>query len=156
VLVAPAPAAKPAVPALSIAAPSAPVAGSVRVQPGDSLWKLALGHFGRGNAWPQILAANPGLADPNRLRIGATLTLPAANSAAAKSSAAKDGRTAITVHQGDTLWTLANSYLGHSVLWPCLASANPSLTNPDLIFAGQQLAIPAACTSPASRVRTEE
>ena len=126
------------------------------MQRGDSLWKLALEHFGRGTAWPQILAANPSLTDPNYLRIGTTLTLPVGLATKSASNTASHAQTTITVRQGDTLWSLANSYLGHASRWPCLAAANPSLASPDLIFAGQQLSVPSACASRVSRVHRKE
>jgi nucleoid-associated protein YgaU len=141
---------KVATPSLATPAPAAPapsVAGTVRVQPGDSLWKLALQHFGRGSAWPQILAANPNIADPNQLHIGASLKLPAVLATHAAPKTPGSPLRTIKVQKGDTLWALANSYFGHSSNWPCLAAANPSLASPDLIFAGQELSVPSACSS---------
>ena len=123
------------------------------MQQGDSLWRLAQRHFGHGYLWPQILAANPSIADPNQLRIGASLNLPVmlATRPAASNTPSSLRRT-IKVHKGDSLWTLAKANLGHSANWPCLANANPSLSNPDLIFAGQELSVPAACKAPSASV----
>jgi nucleoid-associated protein YgaU len=56
---------------------SARASGSVRVAPGDSLWKLARAHFGNGMAWGCIAQANPQLAHPNRIYPGETLAMPA-------------------------------------------------------------------------------
>ena len=55
----------------------------------------------------------------------------------------------IEVQKGDTLWSLAKANLGRSANWPCLAAANPSVTNPDRIFAGQVLLLPGNCTAVA-------
>jgi nucleoid-associated protein YgaU len=47
------------------------------VQPGDSLWALALRYYGNGNLWRRIVGANPGLvSDVRGLRVGATLRIP--------------------------------------------------------------------------------
>lgn len=45
---------------------------------GDSLWKIAVAHFGDGMKWHEIAAANPGMRKPYILTIGATLLLPPA------------------------------------------------------------------------------
>jgi nucleoid-associated protein YgaU len=54
-----------------------PVAKSVTVQKGDTLWGLAREHLGRGAAWKCLAEANPELGEPTRLRIGARVELPA-------------------------------------------------------------------------------
>jgi nucleoid-associated protein YgaU len=46
------------------------------VQQGDSLSRLAQRYYGSGNAWPQLLEANPTLTNPNRLLVGTVLTIP--------------------------------------------------------------------------------
>jgi nucleoid-associated protein YgaU len=52
--------------------------GTVSVQPGDSLWKLAAQHLHRGSAWPCLAHANPDLHDVARIYPGHTLVIPAA------------------------------------------------------------------------------
>jgi LysM repeat protein len=47
-----------------------------------------------------------------------------------------------TIKQGDTLWDIANAFLKDPFLWPFIWKANPSITNPDLIYAGNKLVIP--------------
>ena len=56
---------------------SAPVARQVRVQQGDSLWKLAASELGNGQAWSCIAAANPQIQDSNRIYPGQLLVIPA-------------------------------------------------------------------------------
>ena len=56
---------------------SAPVAKQVRVQRGDSLWKLAAIQLGNGQAWSCIAAANPQIQDSNRIYRGQLLVIPA-------------------------------------------------------------------------------
>lgn len=48
-----------------------------------------------------------------------------------------------TVQPGDTLWGLAKKYYGNGALYPKIASANPGIKNPNLIYDGQVLSIPA-------------
>jgi len=50
---------------------------SVKVAPGDTLWKLAREHLGRGTAWKCLAEANPDLREPERLQIGRRVLLPA-------------------------------------------------------------------------------
>ena len=46
-----------------------------RVQPGDTLWRVAQAFYGDGNAYPRIVKANPHL-QPQALRGGQILTVP--------------------------------------------------------------------------------
>jgi nucleoid-associated protein YgaU len=54
----------------------------------------------------------------------------------------------ITVKPGDSLWKLAKQNLGSGLRWRELLSANPTILNPNRIFAGSQLILPAANLSP--------
>jgi LysM repeat protein len=120
---------------------------SMSVQRGDSLWKLAQQNLGRGNRWPELLAVNPSIANPNQIRAGAELLLPAAATAPVLVRSATNGATAtIQVQKGDTLWNLAKANLGRSSAWPCLAAANPSISDPNRIYEGQNLLLPVACS----------
>lgn len=127
---------------------------SVTVQPGDSLWKLAREFLGRGNRWPELLAANRGIANPNQILAGVRLALPAAL-ARVSSPRTPTGRftrdvgqnasPTTRVQKGDTLWSVARSHYGHGTLWPCIAGANPSIADANLVFQGQQLVLPLSC-----------
>ena len=46
------------------------------------------------------------------------------------------------IKRGDTLWDISNTFLKDPFLWPFIWKANPSTTNPDLIFTGNRLMIP--------------
>jgi nucleoid-associated protein YgaU len=128
--------------------PSAAIAAQkiVSVQPGDSLWKLAKQNLGRGNRWRELLAVNPIIANPNQIRAGVQLSLPnVAVSPVASLGAEANASTTIKVRKGDTLWALAKSHLGRSSAWPCLATANPSLGDPNRIYENQELLVPVSC-----------
>lgn len=47
----------------------------IRVRSGDSLWKLARRHLGRGVRWRSLLLANPWIKDPNHLKAGRTIRI---------------------------------------------------------------------------------
>jgi 5'-nucleotidase / UDP-sugar diphosphatase len=49
--------------------------GSYTVQHGDTLYHIALKHYGDGKQWKKIAAANPGV-DATHLKVGQTLVLP--------------------------------------------------------------------------------
>jgi nucleoid-associated protein YgaU len=135
--------------------PSSPVATqkTVRIQPGDSLWKLAQQNLGSGNRWHELLAANPWIANPNQIRVGVQLILPdvAAATRSARSTIARSPLT-IKVRKGDTLWNLSKSNLGRSSYWRCLAAANPSITDPTRIYEGQKILLPSGCTAASQTV----
>jgi nucleoid-associated protein YgaU len=130
----------------SVPATPAALAKTVNVRPGDSLWKLAQQNLGSGSRWPELVAANSWISDPARIRAGARVALPSATAAprAAPGNTHNPTKT-VKVRKGDTLWALAKANLGHSSAWHCLAAANPGLANPDRIFAGQELRLPAGC-----------
>ena len=47
-----------------------------------------------------------------------------------------------TVQKGDTLWALAKRYYGNGNQYTKIATANPAVKNPNLIYPGQVLIIP--------------
>ncbi len=108
------------------------------VRPGDSLWKLAQQNLGRGIRWQELLAVNPQITDPDRLRAGARIYVPASATARLSSST-------IQVRRGDSLWKIAQTRLGNAYSWPCIARANLQLRDADHIYEGQRLILPAKC-----------
>jgi LysM repeat protein len=120
----------------------------VTVQHGDSLWKLAQQTLGHGHRYPELLAVNPSVVNPNQIRAGAQLILPVgAASGLVNRSAKTSAATIITVRKGDTLWALAKSTLGLSSAWRRLAAANPSISDPNRIYGGQNLILPTVRSS---------
>ena len=129
--------APPIAPAISHAPSAKP--NVITVKPGDSLWKLAEQNLGKGLRWRELLSANPGILDPNHIVAGSQIVLPAAS--LSLMTPAK-----FTVHAGDTLSQIAQSQLGHASYAACIAHANPSIRNANLIYPGQVLLLPASCT----------
>lgn len=145
--IAPSEAVPPVLPRHSLPAATNAARKIVSVQRGDSLWKLAKQNLGHGSLWPELLAANRGIADANRIRAGAQLNLPeAAATPHSKRVAASIAKLTLKVHRGDTLWSLAKANLGRSSAWHCLAAANPSVSDPNRIYEHQELVVPAGCS----------
>jgi nucleoid-associated protein YgaU len=142
----------PALPSLSPhTAPVAPIANNlsnakaILIQPGDSLWKLARRHLGRGSRWNEFLASNPTISDPHHLQPGSLLVVPATE------LRSRVQPSSITIHSGDSLWKIAASQLGSGVSWPCIAQANPQLRDANRLRPGQILVIPLSCARHLSR-----
>jgi len=116
---------------------------TVVVRPGDSLWKLAEQNLGKGLRWHDLLAANPNVGDPNHINAGTRLVLPSNSASPVAHTSVTTSK--IIVRQGDTLWKLAETQLGHGAAWTCIVQANPTLKNPQVIFVGQELFVPTSC-----------
>lgn len=89
------------------------------------------------------IAATPEKQPQEQTELQEGVTLPATEPAATGPAAAPAPATAqYTIKQGDTLWDIANTFLKDPFLWPFIWKANPGITNPDLIYAGNNLSIP--------------
>jgi nucleoid-associated protein YgaU len=141
----------PVAPPSAPVAPRNPVAPPVAVVPsvstklsivivksGDSLWKLAAERLGNGRRWHELLPVNPGLRDPNHIEAGSQIVLPASVSSTRTA-------TKYTVRHGDTLSAIAQTQFHHATSWSCIAQANPSILDANLIHEGQVLLLPASC-----------
>lgn len=106
--------------------------GEHTVRRGETLAGIASRH---GTTAAAIARAN-GIANPNRIIAGTTLTIPGATSAAASSPASST----YTVQRGDTLGRIAAK--GGTTI-AALISAN-GIANPNLIRIGQVLTLPGA------------
>ena len=84
---------RPAAPAMALAAQV------VRVNPGDSLWKIASRYLGNGNRWREIASANPEIRNPDQIPAGLEIHLPGE----AATPATKPSR----IGTGDSRWKLA-------------------------------------------------
>jgi len=113
---------------------------SIVVQQGDTLWTLSRQHLGRGTRWLELMAANPNIADPMRLVPGTSLVVPA------RTSRQNTHANKITVQLGDSLSKIARATYGQASSWPCIAHANANISDPNRIFIGQSLVLPASCT----------
>ena len=112
-------------------------ARSITVQPGDSLWTLAEKNLGRGSRWQELMAANPGIVNADRIVARRRIYLPT------NAHSARPAK--ITVQLGDTLSKIAQSQYGRLAAWRCIAQANPQITDANRIFAGQELSLPLSC-----------
>jgi len=88
-----------------------------------------------GTTVAAILKANPAVSNPDYIRAGDTLTIP--------DPAASDLATSYIVAPGDALNVIAARF---NTTVDELLAANPAIANPDVIFPGQYLAIPAPAT----------
>ncbi|HEY8489365.1 MAG TPA: peptidoglycan DD-metalloendopeptidase family protein [Dehalococcoidia bacterium] len=113
-------------------------AAPVRVQPGDTLSHIALRHYGSLDFLDLIIRAN-GISNPDLIYAGDVLELPDTSQPGAGAPAG-DGDL-LTVAPGDALWLISLRAYGSSQYVAALARYN-GISNPDLIYAGQQLRVP--------------
>jgi LysM repeat protein len=121
----------------------------IRVQPGDTLSKIALRYY--GSTGPvHVLAEANGISNPDTIFVGQTLRLP--NLAAAPSPASTPGL--VVVQPGDTLAGISQRYYGSAAYIDAIAAAN-GLRDRDWIRAGMTLKLPeAGGTVKATAVQT--
>ncbi|GHE14771.1 LysM peptidoglycan-binding domain-containing protein [Streptomyces alanosinicus] len=146
-------------------------------QGGTTWWDLAEQYLGDGLRYPELQHLNPRLPTEKILPEGTTVLVPAtASPTSAESTAAQAGvHTQLTADEhaqpshdadtapreytaksGDNLTYIAQKQLGNADEWPRLFEANKGeeqpyghhFTNPDLIYPGQRLTLPADSTSP--------
>ncbi len=118
------------------------------VQEGDSFWKIASKHYGRGDYWYLIDQANPSTRPGSVIRPGKKLIIPPLPSKAIK-PVGSAGKTAISligggtyvVKPGDSFWTIAQANYGHGKYESVIAKANPSIDSRKL-KPGQKLTLP--------------
>jgi LysM domain len=106
-----------------------------------------------------VTTPSTGAAEP-RATQPAQEAAPAIAAEAAAPAAEKESL--YTIKRGDTLWDIANAFFKDPFLWPFIWKANPPITNPDLIYAGNKLVIPSlapierAIQAPSAPAPTEE
>ncbi|TXS61393.1 LysM peptidoglycan-binding domain-containing protein, partial [Streptomyces sp. me109] len=138
------------------------------VRPAESLWSIAERELGDGERWREIADLNEGhtMADGHVFRSnsflqpGWTLSMPKdlrheglRIQTDGQTADAENSEKSVTVRSGDSLSKIAEAELGDGSAWPALFDANkdkpqpdglPAITDPDLIYAGQHVTVPAA------------
>ncbi|GDY70025.1 hypothetical protein SAV14893_094180 [Streptomyces avermitilis] len=159
----------------SASTPASRTSYTVRAtRPAQSLWGIAERELGDGERWREIAALNEGrtMVDGQVFRAhgflqpGWQLEMPD-TAAAAGGIRTQLGRAAptaegknehvVTVHSGDYLSKIAEEELGDGGEWPRLFKASrgktqpdglPAISDPDVIYAGQQVTVPGAQPDP--------
>ncbi|MFF9410390.1 hypothetical protein ACF1B0_33420 [Streptomyces anandii] len=155
-------------PASSASTPASRTYTVRETRPAESLWGIAERELGNGERWRQIADLNEGrtMADGTVFRAnsflqpGWQLQMPQTATAAggvhtqlrdSAPVADEKGGHVVTVHSGDYLSKIAEKELGDGDDWPQLFKASrdkpqphglPAITDPDVIYAGQQVTVP--------------
>jgi LysM repeat protein len=121
--------------------PPAPPPGGFMYTVQSGEWLLAIARR-FGVSLPTLLAANPQIVNPARIFPGQRIVIPATETLPELGPGTELPEGFMyTVEPGDRLFAIANRF-GLSL--PTLLAANPQITNPNLIFPGQQIRIPLA------------
>ncbi len=133
------------------------------VQPGDTLWTIAIRFYKTGEEYPRLLDANDGRVMPDgsqftragMIRPGWRLVVPLPSEALEE----VDGKTYYVVEPGDTLWGIAGRFLDDPTRWSEIFELNRgvarhpqygwTLTNANLIWPGLRLQVPIQLTETA-------
>lgn len=121
----------------------APSPASVTVQPGDTLSTIAAAN---GTTYTRLYDANSFIADPNLIYPGDQISIPSSDMQLA--SRTTPAQTVVTVQDGDTLDGIAAA---NGTTTQRLYDANTSISDPNMIFPGDQIQIPASDAQLADR-----
>ena len=111
------------------APPRCPGGRLVTAEPGDTLFALAERY---GVPLQALVAANPQVEDPDRIVPGQVVCIPR--------SPAGCGGSLYVVEPGETLFAIGQRF---GVSWESMVAANPQITQPDRIYPGEVICIPA-------------
>lgn len=109
------------------------------VRPGETLTLIARTHYGMASLWTEIAMANQ-IKDPTTVRVGQKLIIPVPGKAPKAAPNAIPITHVITA--GDTLFHIAERYLGDRNRWKEIADAN-HIADPKALKPGTKLVIPA-------------
>ncbi|MER5402247.1 hypothetical protein [Streptomyces sp. NPDC002599] len=143
-------------------------------RPAESLWSIAERELGDGERWREIADLNEGhtmvgghvFKSSSFLQPGWKLAMPQqsgrqglrAQAEGRGAVSVERGEHVVTVRSGDSLSAIAEAELGDGTAWPGLFKASrgkpqpdglPAITDPDLIYPGQQVTVPAARPRPS-------
>ena len=91
---------------------------------------------------PPPAAVTPPPAAQGQAPVAQAESSPGATAEPVKTAPVPEGGVSYRIKKGDTLWDISSTYYRNPWLYPKLAKAN-NIKNPDLIFAGAKLNIPA-------------
>ena len=114
---------------------------------GDTLYDIAVQRYGDARFVQAIMAANPGI-DPNHLRVGDQIVLPApeakAEGTSASSTPAAPATKVYVVKKGDTLIGIARHIYGDAAMYLKIYEANKDVLSSlnARLYVGQRLRLP--------------
>ncbi len=120
--------------------------GTHTVVSGETLWSISEKYYKTGYNWVDLVSAN-NLANADAIKEGQQLVIPTVTpivpqgQVASGEAVTQPTAKTYTIVQGDSLWKIAVAQYGDGYKWSAIAQAN-SLTNPDLIHAGNVLTLP--------------
>lgn len=115
------------------------------VKDGDLLGTIARRYLGNANRWPLIVAANPGIKDPKRLRVGMQLRLPVmavdTGTRSRNKAVASGAYRAYKVRKGDSFERISLKFFGSTNRVSDLKAMNPHVPEHRMRI-GKEIKIP--------------
>ena len=111
---------------------------------GDTLWKIAVKYFGRGELWRKIYNENKDIIqNPDRIYAGQKIRIRLDDTALDKTAVDNVKKGVYRVVSGDNLWKISQKIYGSGKHWERIYRANQkAISNPGRIYAGQEIIIP--------------
>ena len=109
--------------------PASPSQQPIRLNPGDTLWKVAEQHLDNGDRWTELKDSSGKLFNPEKvsqLPVGTEVYLPSEmqteksvppESSSGSTSPSSQKESSYTIAPGDTLWGIAQQRWGNGNLW---------------------------------------
>lgn len=124
----------------------APETNRYRIRDGDTLFEIAVAHYGDSTYVQDILRANPKIVRADQIRIGQEITLPPRRGETPSGDAVSDLPEIYVVQRGDTLIRIASKHYGDAAMHRKIFEVNRDiLSSVDAVLReGMRLRLPPA------------
>jgi len=116
-----------------------------KIAAGDTLSAIAVRYYGSSSLFPDILKANPAIANPGALKVGCIITIPdPGNTTPSTSLSPAPSFRTYMVQEGDTFYSITREQCGSGTRWQDVYQLNKDLVknNPKKLRPGMIIKLP--------------